>query len=557
MLISFHKPLILGIILIFICISLFSPVSIGKEKFFPLEKIKTGMSGVGYTVFNGTKIEKFDVKVLEIVQNSYVDDKLILVRLSGKRIEENGGLSAGMSGSPVYIKGELAGAISYGFTNADPMLAMITPIESMFKLLDAYHLSSQIQIMYRKDLIPVPVATPVILSGMGERGFELMSRCFNETQYKPVYFPAGVNKDETKAISSIQPGSAIAVQMVSGDYQASAIGTVTWIHPRYFLAFGHPFTNKGSVDFKAFQAQILHTVKSPVMSFKLGKPLQVIGRIIEDRSTGIMGEFRTAPRMIEVVVEARDLDRNKIHTSHFNVIHNEQYYRDLITAGVTATIDKAIDRVGEGTASIRLELETNSKNPVIRENLYYGKDIAISSLKDLKQLLDIIATNEFTQVDLRKVKLKVEVSKSQETARIIKLESKSTKVKPGETIRVTAIVRSYRGHTFNRQFTINLPKRLQAGKLILNAHGGGATLEEKEEEKRESAKTELNNIDSLDGLLAKYLENPKNNEVVLEYYPLLDKGKEEAIESNESIKYKAETQYHILGEARLELEVIH
>ena len=86
------------------------------------------MKGKGYSVFSGTKIESFDVQVLAVVEGDVSRDKLILVKLSGDLLEASGGLAAGMSDSPVYIKGRLVGAISYGFENADSFLALVTPI---------------------------------------------------------------------------------------------------------------------------------------------------------------------------------------------------------------------------------------------------------------------------------------------------------------------------------------------------------------------------------------------------------------------------------------------
>jgi SpoIVB peptidase S55. len=151
-----------------------APVSQGAERILPLDKVQPGMNGYGYTVFSGTKVEKFKVKVIATVDSSsFGKDKLILVRLSGKALEENGGLSAGMSGSPVYFRNRLAGAISYGFENADPFLALVTPIDSMLKMLDDTEKTAYLR---NYSLKPIPVATPLMISGMKQRSFELVSR---------------------------------------------------------------------------------------------------------------------------------------------------------------------------------------------------------------------------------------------------------------------------------------------------------------------------------------------------------------------------------------------
>ena len=75
-----------------------------------VDQIHTGMKGVAYTVFEGVKPEPMDVEVLGILKNiNGPRGDIILIRLHGKKVEYTG-VVAGMSGSPVYIDGKLAGA---------------------------------------------------------------------------------------------------------------------------------------------------------------------------------------------------------------------------------------------------------------------------------------------------------------------------------------------------------------------------------------------------------------------------------------------------------------
>ena len=49
-------------------------------------------------------------------------------------IEKTGGIAAGMSGSPVFIDGELIGALAYGFSMADHTIGLVTPIDDMLQV---------------------------------------------------------------------------------------------------------------------------------------------------------------------------------------------------------------------------------------------------------------------------------------------------------------------------------------------------------------------------------------------------------------------------------------
>ena len=90
------------------------------------------MVATGYTVWQGDKIEEFKVHILGVLHNVIGPRRdLILARLEGGPLAQTG-VIAGMSGSPVYIDGQLVGAVSYslGSFSKEP-IAGITPIAEM------------------------------------------------------------------------------------------------------------------------------------------------------------------------------------------------------------------------------------------------------------------------------------------------------------------------------------------------------------------------------------------------------------------------------------------
>src|SRR5690606_13676754 len=93
-------------------------------------EVRAGQQGVGRTVFQGTQIEEFGVEVLGVLENVGPKQSLIIVRLSGDKVAKTGVMS-GMSGSPIYIDGRLAGAVAFSFPFATEPLAGVRPIEDM------------------------------------------------------------------------------------------------------------------------------------------------------------------------------------------------------------------------------------------------------------------------------------------------------------------------------------------------------------------------------------------------------------------------------------------
>src|SRR5947209_5518424 len=105
---------------------LFCALAGAATNFFPLQDVKAGMRGIGKTVFSGDRIDQFQVEILGVLDNIGPKQSLILARLSGGPLAETGVLQ-GMSGSPVYLDGRLAGAVAMAFPFAKEPIAGIRP----------------------------------------------------------------------------------------------------------------------------------------------------------------------------------------------------------------------------------------------------------------------------------------------------------------------------------------------------------------------------------------------------------------------------------------------
>ncbi len=128
---SLKRLLFTAVFLLLAVPSLFA----ADPEIFPLSQVKPGMKGEALTIFAGDQIEKFDLVVIGVMPNFLAPkESIILVQLVGPKVEHTG-VVAGMSGSPVYIDGKLAGALSLklGLFAKEP-LAGVTPIENMLSL---------------------------------------------------------------------------------------------------------------------------------------------------------------------------------------------------------------------------------------------------------------------------------------------------------------------------------------------------------------------------------------------------------------------------------------
>ena len=92
----------------------------------------------------------------------------------------------------------------------------------------------------------------------------------------------------------------MAIQLVSGDLDMSAVGTVTYIDGSKVLAFGHPLYNLGAVDYAMAKAKVITVVPSLISSFKLAASDSLVGKFTQDRSAGLLGELGKVPRLVPV-----------------------------------------------------------------------------------------------------------------------------------------------------------------------------------------------------------------------------------------------------------------
>ncbi len=86
----------------------------------------------GLTVESGTTPEEFTGDVIGVLDDGIaVGLDMIMVELESPALERAGGIWQGMSGSPVYVDGQLLGAVAYGLSWGPSPIAGVTPFSEM------------------------------------------------------------------------------------------------------------------------------------------------------------------------------------------------------------------------------------------------------------------------------------------------------------------------------------------------------------------------------------------------------------------------------------------
>lgn len=288
-----------------LCGSLFQGSGLaGSQEFFPEEDLRPGMAGEVVTVLTGAVPEVIPVEILGIMQDGIGPGvNMILGRLQGE-VGQFKGVAAGMSGSPVYIGGRLAGALSYsvGALAKEPVCG-ITPIRHMLRL-DEYPRGKASPAAAAAGLSPIPLG--VFLGGAAASALDGLEETWKDLRLAPLGRPSPAGQGAlAPEAEALQPGGAVAALLVWGDIQLGATGTISYREDNRLVAFGHPFLGQGKAAVPLAPAEIVWTVPSLANSFKISRIGRPSGLVVQDRLTGIAGEIGPAPAGIPLAVSVR------------------------------------------------------------------------------------------------------------------------------------------------------------------------------------------------------------------------------------------------------------
>lgn len=481
---------------------------------------------------------------------------LILVRVSGDVIDRTGGIAAGMSGSPVYIGDRLVGAIGYGYDLSDHRIGLVTPIHDMLPVMelldDPQHPDADAQPNTGTEQPPVvrgdesgvylaesldealqiagetspgvrvlaPVQTPLMASGFSSRALSRLEKRLGPLNLVPVHAgsaPAGATAGE------LEEGSAFGVQLMTGDINLTSIGTVTYVEDGRFVGFGHPFTNRGAVEYLATSAYIHYVVPSISIPFKLGSPLAPVGSLVQDRGAAVAGRLGALPRMVPVTVTVHDRDRGMTTTRRFSVVHDEGLLTDLAAVGALAALDAGLDRLGRGTARVVFQIRGEGMpRPLVRDNVYYSDfDISALSVLEFMEAVSLVVNNRFSPVRLTEIQIAAQVEEQRWTAHIEDAQPEAAEVRPGETVKIHVRLRPFRGEAVTEVLTLTVPREASPGTVSVTVRGGGWGLEPplSEDDILEDPESLLGeNVQDLERLIEEFVRRERNNEIVAEFY---------------------------------------
>ncbi len=473
----------------------------------PLDELKAGQRGEVWTVFQGTEPEPFAVEVTGVLRNALGPGKsLIVCQLTDPRVQGMGAV-AGMSGSPLYVEGRLAGALSYQMQRFETVRhAGFTPAADLAEVRDKSTLQSNNLVSTeppsRSPDSPFHSLQPVFtLGGLSPAVADLFAPRFAALGLAASALGGSTQTAATLATPSgdhtpapLHPGAAVSVALATGDITLAGTGTVSRVDGQKVTAFGHPMLSLGEVALPLCAAEIVTILPSQMQSMKIANTGSVIGTITQDRLSAVSGVLGAGPEMTHVEVTVTPT-RGTPRTLKFSVARQQQLTPTIVAAGVT----QAVLGSNDGGLANGFRLRSNLTFPAAAhlefQSLYSGPQGFAQGLNEFVQGLAANLQNPYAKTFPDTVTFSIEPLETNPAVTLDLFQLSRTTVSAGQKVQATLAWRDWQGDAHRE--IIDLPISLAwSGKQLEVILAPGRALDELTGRPRVIAASELRSFDA-------------------------------------------------------------
>jgi len=474
-------------------------------KYIGLDEIKPGMEGYCLTEYGVDGVEKFGLKVIDVVRDFEPGRDIILVQGTDDRFIHTGPV-AGCSGSPVYLDGRIAGALAYAWTYSKDPLYGATAIADMLRVgrgradptprasagpAFSFDYSKPIDLTEIDRQISTPrpsresrfagvsaLPCPLITSGLSAQACEQLN-----TVVKPFGFMVvpGIGGGSAKASETAEgavagdaekelvPGACLVVPLVSGDMTMAVYGTVTEVRDGTVYGFGHPFMGYGDIDLPMATGKVHTVVTSMVRSTKLARVVKTVGAFTSDEGGGILGKIGAVAQTFPLTVRLdRYNDTERIYNCR--VASNRMLTPSLIRSVISGAALYLGDLPPDHTVNYKTSIGIKGFEPIICENVSTGVGV-LQTAVEASSALALLMNNPYDEVVVESIQFDISITPKDTISHIWSANLSDTTVKAGEKIGIDVVIEAV--HTQKKQYEIEMeiPKDLKPGKYELTLCG--------------------------------------------------------------------------------------
>jgi len=465
--------------------------ALDTAKYIGIDEIRMDMDAYCLSVFSGTQVEKFGLKILSVVRGAKPGRDMILVLGTDERFQHSSAVH-GCSGSSVFIDGRLAGALAAGWDGSLDALYLVRPIEDMLEVGSAdasisandmmvcgfdFSRPLDIDTYYQQSITRLQNQNPdsrmylPLSSSLPARVIEQHDSVLKEMGFLSVGAAGLLPSRSFEEVGTYERGGVLALVLCGGDISLAATGTVTEVIGDQVYGFGHSYKGQGAVNLPMATGVVHTVVASRKSSFKLSSPGPVSGVFQFDQSSGVRGTMGQMPRTIPLHIEVDRYNDSQVRV-YDCYLAVDQAVTPMI---LQVVLDGAANMQGplplEHTICYSGQIVLKGGESIVIDNVSSGRQTSEIG-RELYSAVGLLLNNPFGEVKIDSIDIKMNIEPVSTTASIWAVDVSQTEIRPGEVMTASVVLRSYRSQEEIVTIDLKIPETLAAGRYKIQILGG-------------------------------------------------------------------------------------
>ncbi len=458
--------------------------AIDKTKYITIDEISTDMDAYCLTVLKGNEIEKFPLKLLSIVRSKQPGQDRILAIGTDPRFIHDGPVQ-GCSGSPVYIDGRMAGALSAGWSTSKDPLYLITPIADMLDV-GKFTPSADHDFPDASWTASVDFSSPLDLNAIYEKINARQTTAANNIPLvtslpqsvcdnlapqlkamglRPLAAPQLLTSPDPQAPEEFEyvPGSVLAIPFITGDIIMAGTGTVTEVVGNKVYGFGHQMDGTGPVNLPMATGYVHTVVASDVgSSFKLATAGQIKGALRSDESAAVYGEIDKVAPMIPLKITVDRFNDTQTRTYNCSIVTHRGYTPQILQSAIAgaAMMKGPVPRENLVTYSAKIDVE--GFDPITFSNISSGSSI-FQMLSETVSTVSLLLSNPYQIAKINSFEFNVKIEPKNIRSVIESVNISRSTVKPGQSVNIAVILKPYMSRRKMHNISLTIPENTPPG----------------------------------------------------------------------------------------------
>ena len=215
-------------------------------------------------------------------------------------------------------------------------------------------------------------------------------------------------------------------------------------------------------------------------SVKVASVGEIVGAVRQDRATTIAGDLGPAPATVPLRVS---LEREGNVTRKFEMsVANDQFLTPLLTFASLLSVLQSYEReFGTATFAISGEARVKGHGPIALEDVFTGDAPSASAASYVVTPITLLLRNDVAPVEFEGVNLTIKSAEEPRWASLERVWVDAVRIRPGDTLPVKVLTRTYRGDTLLRTIPVTVPSNAQGTLTLMVSDGARLTQWEQRE----------------------------------------------------------------------------